>query len=84
MSRTKAFRNGYSDPHGIIYSTDDLGTHIQATAMSPDGEAYSTAHFNFDPDTGAHEVVPGTLHLHPDHAALGVGRQMRRLVNANF
>lgn len=84
MSRTKAFRNGYSDPHGVIYSTDDMGSSILATATSPDGEVESSAHFNYDPSTGSHEVVPGTLRLHPDHAAMGVGRQMRKLVNANF
>ena len=79
----KAFRGGYKDSHGITYDIQDLGTHIDAHAMDQEGN-FSSAKFNFEPDTGAHEVVPGTLNLHPDHVALGVGRTMRNLVNARY
>ena len=83
-NRTKAFRNGHRDPNGIIYSTQRTGDTIYADAYDPADDSMSSAHFKFDPDTGSHEVVPGTLDLHPDHAKKDVGRVMRRIVNSNF
>lgn len=85
----KAFRNGYRDQKGVEYATHDMGDHILATATGPDDEngnpVESSAEFTFDSGTGAHEVSPNTLSLHPKHQALGnVGRAMRTIVNANY
>jgi hypothetical protein len=81
MAKNEAFRGGVkSSRNNIQFSVTDMGDHYNAMAMDDDGNV-SSGDFDYDTTTGNHEVIDGTLSIHPSHQGLGVGQQMRKLVN---
>jgi hypothetical protein len=85
MPRKSEFAGGHRDADGTSYSLiPSADGSISVEANNSKTGAKSSASFYYDTDTKAHEVVPGTLNLHPEHQEKGVGRTMRRLVNSRF
>jgi hypothetical protein len=84
MPRKSNFAAGTASKNNVSYSYTDLGDAVDVTATTvPENEnedlVQSFGLFHYDPVAGQHVPVPGTLDLHPDHAAIGVGQEMRRL-----
>lgn len=81
--RNGPFLGGVHDPiNKITYDVQNIDGTVHASATDHDGEAESSGAFEYDPDTKAMEVVPGSLNIHPRHQGLDMGRVLRRLVNA--
>jgi hypothetical protein len=83
MPRKADFKLGQNDKHNVEYSYGDDGRAIHVTATTypsnPTDEIIeSSGAFEYDPTSKQHVPVPGTLDLHPAHAAQGVGQEMRR------
>jgi hypothetical protein len=75
----EAFKGGYKDAkNDIQYKASWVGPEIHVMATSPHDDAISFGRFDFDPETGQHEIVPGSLDIHEDHEGKDVGRGMRR------
>lgn len=81
MAKNESFKGGIKESRGNLqFSISDLGDQYHVMAMDDDGNV-SSGNFDFDPSTGSHEIVEGSLNIHPNHQGKGVGQQMRRLVN---
>lgn len=81
MAKNEAFKGAVkSSRNNLRFSVTDLGDHYSAMAMDDDGNI-SSGDFDYDPSTGEHEVVGGSLDIHPAHRQFNVGQQMRKLVN---
>lgn len=80
------FALGQKDKHNIEYSYTDHGDSIDVEANTvrttvDDPVETSYGSFRYDPQAKRHLIIPGTLDLHPAHAAKGVGREMARIAD---
>jgi hypothetical protein len=69
---------------GIRYEMSKVGNKVSIDAIDDDNERYSRAEFEPDQDAGMFVVSEGSLDLHPEHAKMGVGQTMGRLVNQRY
>ena len=86
MPRKSEFTAGTKSKHNVEYETTDHGDSIDVSANTyPSDPAEepiaSYGSFKYDPASGRHLVVPGTLDLDPKHAAQGVGQEMARMAD---
>jgi hypothetical protein len=74
-----------SFPHikdGVRYDMMKMGNQIHVTAE--DGDRLSSASFEPDQAAGMFVASEGSVDLHPEHAKMGVGQTMGKLVNQRY